>query len=130
MIDLAAHIKKDIEVILSRAFENQSIFAFGDDGCGQYRRDYFARTFTIEKIDVEVEMDIDENFTAKCHLALSDYSMQDGAMCTDKNALLSLQQLLADIYVERSTISWASINEQIFDNAITLDINVDKMYII
>lgn len=126
MIDIAQLIGEDLYALFTRALLNQSIAAFGADGCGKYGTHPFAQYFKIEAITIDAYMDEDDHVDAFVNLHLENYSASQLQMCTDKNAILSVQNLLSAAMIDRTSISWAPISRQ-QEKCICFSIDLKKL---
>ena len=126
VIDVATLIGEDIQALFSRAFLNQHIFAFGADGCGKHGRNPYAQTYLVYNVTTDVYMDSDETLFAFINVHLHNYSAKNGHMCTDRNGLISAQNLLENVSIDRNAIAWAKLELQ-GESSICFEIDIKKL---
>lgn len=107
-------IEADVSVLLYRALFEKEIHVFGEDGFGKYGRNDRAKTFKID--DISVDVDLNEN-TGDCegivYLTLAGYDEKDcGMIMTDQNAEISIRQWLQNEHIDPKCVKWALHSDQ------------------
>lgn len=121
-------ITDDVLTLLNRALFEKDVFAFGEDGFGQHgRRDIPLRTVVD---DVQVMLSYDEtadDLSGRAYVVLRDYdSCIDGHICTDRNFLICIGDLLEKAHIERDVLSYAPVQSQ-EQSTVVMDIDVHRL---
>ena len=118
-------IEADVSVLMYRTFFKKQIHVFGEDGFGKYGRNDLGKTFEINDIDIEVDLNEDTGeISGIVYLVLDDYDENDcGLILSDQNAEISIRKLLKDEYIDPHALRWARKTYQGPDYiAMTIDI--------
>lgn len=108
-------IEADVSALLYRALFMQNIQVFGEDGVGKHGHCARPQTYKITDIDVDVEVDTNDsaNIAGAVELHLANYDAMDyGLIVTDKNAEISIANLLRQQHINPACLKWAPVERQ------------------
>lgn len=122
---LQDQIEADASVLLCRAFLHKRVCAFGDDGLGQFGRHSLAQHYTVEDIDVTVELNEETgDAIGVVSFKLTGYdSSLFGHIMTDQNFLIRCRELLTADHMDPKCLSYAILEMQ-GDDFVSMDIDV------
>jgi hypothetical protein len=120
-------IARDCKVLLDRALLGQEIACFGVDGFGKHGQTDQAQKYTVTKITIEVDMDVDDNPIALCWIELDGYDASKfGDICTDLNFGISMNVLLKAHEIRADCWEWLEVDCQ-EETSVVLGLDVSKL---
>lgn len=129
MIAINQQIREDVSTLLNRAFLDEYLTVFGADGLGKHGKSDHPKTFRIDEIHVNIDLNAD-GITSPMgivFLTLKGYDSSDcGHIATDKNAEIGIAKLLQPHSIDPAALTWAELIDQ-GDDYIAFFIDVPRL---
>jgi hypothetical protein len=118
-------IEADCSVLILRALLEKSVVAFGEDGLGKHGKCDQPKYYTIEDVSVDVAASPSSgDVVGAAFITLKGYNESDfGAILSDRNFLISIQNLLRAEFIDPNSLSY-SILELQSEHVVVMDIDV------
>lgn len=124
---IAQVIEADCSVLLLRALLGKEVVAFGEDGLGKYGTSDRAHRFTIDDVQVDIELDDQDEPFGAAFIHLDGYHCDTvGDIVTDQNFLISLSKYLKAEHIDPACLKYAEIEIQ-GSNFVTMYIDIPTL---
>jgi hypothetical protein len=128
MASVQQMIETDVSVLLLRALNNKTLVAFGDDGLGKYGTCDMPQYYAVHDLDISVDInEADDTAAGVVYIELAGYdAARFGAITTDRNFLLSVQEQLESVGIDRSVLTYAPDGNHL-EYGVLMSIDIKKL---